>query len=121
MLCMLGRVIGGFDSCRPLTTLIADMGQASRLWRRCLHTSLSPCLVCSACRPGWQWLCGGVTLRDALLVGTWAAFNAAWLATILTGALRSLPPEANVARIVAKGLAALTLPNLVLLFFPVSR
>jgi len=62
-----------------------------------------------------------MTLKDAMLIGIWAAFNAAWLATILTGALRDLPPEANAARVVARGLAALTLPNLVLLFFPVGR
>lgn len=66
-------------------------------------------------------MCDGLTVKDAAVVAFWAAFNAVWYYTILTKAFAAVPPSGRSPRLYAKGFASLMQPNLVLLFFPVSR
>lgn len=61
-------------------------------------------------------------MRDLILFAAWAAYNAAWLATITVKYTGKLPPGRPPSpKLVAKMLAALAIPSIMLLLFPVSR
>jgi len=55
------------------------------------------------------------------VVAFWAVINAVWYYTILSKAFAGVPPSSRSPRLYAKGFASLMQPNLVLLFWPVSR
>lgn len=97
---------------------------------------LAPTLIC---RRFWLWLCGGLTVKDALVIAVWAAYNAVWYSTILSQALDKAKARAHGAghgaghgssgyggvgltpRNIASTFASLAAPNLIPLLFPVSR
>eukprot|EP00775_Hariotina_reticulata_P001549 gene1549-1888_t len=80
-----------------------------------------------------MWLLGdGLTVGDLLLVLFWAAVNASWMAAILARSRPRLvaralsfglaaPTLSMNAKMVARAFGSLLAPNLVLLFYPVSR
>lgn len=80
-------------------------------------------LLSQPCRRLWLWLCDGLTVKDALVIAAWAAYNAVWYSIILTKAIAKADHRGGTIspRGVASTLASLMAPNLVPLLFPVSR
>lgn len=73
-------------------------------------------------RAFWLWLCDGLTVKDALVIVVWAAYNAVWYFTIVTKALVRVPPGAPPPpRFYARSFATLMMPNVVPLMLPVAR
>jgi hypothetical protein len=61
-------------------------------------------------------------VQDALIIAVWAVYNGVWYSAILGKGLSYLPPGmVPPVRLLAKGLGSLSVPSIVLLFFPVSR
>lgn len=80
----------------------------------------------------WQWVCGGLTVGDLLVLCIWAAINISWFSAALgyyqhkaalkaaANGLASLTGQ-QLAKAAARSFGATLAPNLVLLFYPVSR
>lgn len=83
-------------------------------------------------RAVWQWLCGGVTVGDLLLICVWAAINISWFSAalayyqhkaVLKAAANGLAGATGqqLVKAAARSFGATLAPNLVLLLYPVSR
>lgn len=89
-----------------------------------------------SCRRFWLWWCDGLTVLDLLVIVLWAAINASWMAALITQNRQSAvhrmataapslavhrPSPSKIVSLVAKSLGGLLAPNLVVLFYPISR
>ncbi|WIA44569.1 hypothetical protein OEZ86_007294 [Tetradesmus obliquus] len=77
----------------------------------------------------WLWWCGGLSLADALVVAAWAAINVAWMFAMMDRYFKLIPffsgggtplPLLRLM-LVAVALGSLLFPNLLMLFYPVTR
>jgi len=95
-----------------------------------IHTSPSAVLLLP--RALWLRLCGGLTAQDLLVVCMWAAINLSWFTaafayyqhkTALKAAANGLASATGqqAMNAAARSFGATLAPNLVLLFYPVSR
>ncbi|KAF6254932.1 hypothetical protein COO60DRAFT_273403 [Scenedesmus sp. NREL 46B-D3] len=80
----------------------------------------------------WQRVLGGLTVLDLAVLCFLAAVNGSWLSGIIMANTRKMmkktaqhgltaPTMVMVAKMLAKSLASLIAPNLVLLFYPITR
>lgn len=116
-------------TCKPCFTTC----KLSVTWQVCpcvTHTCSSAVLLVP--RALWLRLCGGLTVQDLLLVCMWAAINLSWFTAAFAYYQRkaTLKAAANglagatgqqVLKAAARSFGATLAPNLVLLFYPVSR
>lgn len=71
----------------------------------------------------WLGLCGGLSIKDGLVVAAWVAYNAAWYAAIVTHSVANAAHSESglTARHIGSTMASLISTNLIPLLFPVSR